>query len=147
MRRPDGAHKIGRSRDPKARRSTVASEFGPVELVCAIAVADMGEAERLLHQAFDHKRLAGEWFDLAEDDVRTFKEMSLPAPPEAWTPHEVTGVKIAVRIYRKAKLVAADRRIPLAALLSELLDKPVEREYQKLLRDRVKEQEQTEEGE
>lgn len=44
-----------------------------------------------------------------------------------------TAVKIATRIYRKAKMVAAHRDIPIAEFLSNLLEKPVDREYRRLL--------------
>ncbi len=43
-----------------------------------------------------------------------------------------TTVKIASSIYRKAKQVAVHRGITLAELLSDLLEKPVLREYQKM---------------
>jgi predicted DNA-binding ribbon-helix-helix protein len=43
-----------------------------------------------------------------------------------------TSVKIDSRVYRKAKQVAAWRGVHLAELLSELLEKPVEREHQKM---------------
>lgn len=43
-----------------------------------------------------------------------------------------TTVKISTAVYKKAKMVASYRGIPLAELLSDLLEKPVEREYQKV---------------
>ncbi len=41
------------------------------------------------------------------------------------------AVKIAAKLYRKAKLIAADRGIPIAELLSELLEKPLDREFER----------------
>jgi len=39
-------------------------------------------------------------------------------------------VKIAAAIHSKARMIALDRRIPLAEYLSALLEQPVERDYQ-----------------
>ncbi len=41
-------------------------------------------------------------------------------------------VKIDAKVYRRAKMVASHRNIPLSEFLTELLDKPVAREYGKM---------------
>jgi hypothetical protein len=54
---------------------------------------------------------------------------------EAFMPREKRNdisVKIEAAIYRRAKMVAAYRDITLAEYLSALLEKPVDRDYQKL---------------
>jgi hypothetical protein len=43
-----------------------------------------------------------------------------------------TSVKIGTATYRKAKMIAAYRGVPIAEYLTSLLEKPVERDYQKL---------------
>lgn len=43
-----------------------------------------------------------------------------------------TAVKVETKIYRRAKQIAAWRDISLAQYLSELLDKPVSRDYKEL---------------
>jgi len=45
------------------------------------------------------------------------------------------SVKIEAGIYRKAKMVAAYRDITMAEYLSDLLRRPVDRDYQKLRED------------
>jgi hypothetical protein len=41
-------------------------------------------------------------------------------------------VKVAASVYKKAKLVAAHREITLAEYLSEILEKPVERDFNRM---------------
>lgn len=48
-------------------------------------------------------------------------------------------VKIDSKVYRQAKMVAAFRDIPIAEYLTDLLVKPVERDYQKLRQEMNKE--------
>jgi len=45
---------------------------------------------------------------------------------------EDVSVKIDAKVYRQAKMVATHREITLAEYLSELLEKPVGRDFQKL---------------
>lgn len=56
-----------------------------------------------------------------------------------------TTVKIATSVYRRAKQIAVHRGITLAEYLTELLEKPVARDYQKM-RDAINEPEAGEEG-
>jgi hypothetical protein len=42
------------------------------------------------------------------------------------------SVKIGAAVYRKAKMIAAYRDITLAEYLTALLEKPVDRDYEKL---------------
>jgi hypothetical protein len=50
------------------------------------------------------------------------------------------AVKIAAPLYRKAKVIAAHRGVTIAEYLSSLLDKPLERDYQKFRREVAGEQ-------
>lgn len=45
------------------------------------------------------------------------------------------AVKIARAVYRRARQIATHRGIPLAEYLSGLLDKPVQRDYDRMVRD------------
>ena len=56
-----------------------------------------------------------------------------PASPKmARHKRDDVTVKIASAVYRKAKMVAAWRDVTLAEYLTELLDRPVERDYQRM---------------
>jgi hypothetical protein len=60
--------------------------------------------------------------------MRTAEMVAMPRPDK----RNDIAVKIDAAIYHKAKMVASFRHIPLAELLSELLEKPVERVYQQM---------------
>lgn len=61
-------YKIGSSRNPRKRMSTMQSPF-PVEKLHLIRCSDMKASERALHRQFAAKRVHGEWFELNEKDV------------------------------------------------------------------------------
>lgn len=65
-------HKIGQSKNPKARESTLFSEKPSISLIAAWYTE--GKDEKLLHDKFISKQVRGEWFDLSEDDVNEVYE-------------------------------------------------------------------------
>jgi hypothetical protein len=80
MRRAsDQAVKIGTSRSPENRRPDVAYECG-CEVTLLGAVPGGYTVESYLHEFYADKRLDGEWFALAADDVRSILEQPLPEP-------------------------------------------------------------------
>lgn len=60
-----GLFKIGRSRNPKQRESTLFSEKPSVRLILTLPV----NKEKELHSLFSDKRVRGEWFSLDEKDI------------------------------------------------------------------------------
>ncbi len=63
-------HKIGKTSKVHQRMRDFGLQLPfPFELLHAIPVADMTDAESLLHKRFAAKRLNGEWFALSTDDV------------------------------------------------------------------------------
>jgi len=62
-----GFHKIGYSKNPKVRESTLFSEKPSIELLGAWEGSFSDERE--LHEKFATTRIRGEWFDLNEIDV------------------------------------------------------------------------------
>lgn len=74
---PGGLYKIGESKCPADRLATLdPSGFG-FELLHAIPSTDRKGLESILHTAFAHRRVRGEWFRLAEEDVALIR--SVPA--------------------------------------------------------------------
>ncbi len=76
-------HKIGHSRRPRRRRSSLQRQAPwPVELVCQMWATDRAETERHLHTRYAGRRVWGEWFELSEADLAELREMaaSMPAP-------------------------------------------------------------------
>lgn len=71
----NGFHKIGISKDPKYRESTLQSEKPSVILVWSspIKIEKVNKLEQLLHNKFDSKRIRGEWFNLSESDIDFIK--------------------------------------------------------------------------
>lgn len=68
----NGLYKIGRSKDPAQRLQ--AFRAGPVEvaLIWQKEFRDVAEAERNAHHYFRDRRVRGEWFDLAPEQVEAF---------------------------------------------------------------------------
>jgi prophage antirepressor-like protein len=64
-----GFYKIGKSKDPKIRETTLQAEVPTIELLHVIE----SDIENYLHKKFDSKRLRGEWFDLSKADVDYIK--------------------------------------------------------------------------
>jgi hypothetical protein len=61
-----------------------------------------------------------------------FSTTATSTPPMGRSKRDDTTVKIASTIYHKAKQIAVHRGVPLAEYLSELLEKPVARDFQKM---------------
>jgi predicted HicB family RNase H-like nuclease len=53
-------------------------------------------------------------------------------PPMAKDKRDDITVKIAARVFRKAKMIAAFRDVSLQDYLSEVLARPVDRDYKKM---------------
>jgi prophage antirepressor-like protein len=64
-----GFCKIGKSKNPKIRESTLQAELPTVELLHVIDK----DIEAYLHKKFASKRLRGEWFDLSQSDINYIK--------------------------------------------------------------------------
>ncbi|KAA2241381.1 GIY-YIG nuclease family protein [Chitinophaga agrisoli] len=63
-------YKIGKTQDLQARLSSYRTHMPFLfRLVRQYITPDMGELEESLHMAFQHKRVKGEWFELAADDL------------------------------------------------------------------------------
>ena len=73
----NGFYKIGMSKDPYYRESTLQSEKPTIEKICDKKFPDREMAaaiEHSLHKAMEKKRIRGEWFNLDERDVWKVKE-------------------------------------------------------------------------
>jgi len=68
-----GYYKIGSSRDPKVRESTLQSEK-PATTLLYFKEADLS-VEKLLHRKYKNKRVRGEWFDLTFADLREIRDI------------------------------------------------------------------------
>lgn len=66
-----GFYKIGKSKNPKYRESTLQSEKPTINLIHVIKQ----DIERELHNKFSDKRIRGEWFRLNDEDVSLIKQM------------------------------------------------------------------------
>lgn len=72
----NGYYKIGMSKDPHYRESTLQSEKPSIELVCAKKFPNRQIAssiEAALHKTYGNKNIRGEWFSLSEQDVTMLK--------------------------------------------------------------------------
>ncbi|MDQ6632997.1 MAG: GIY-YIG nuclease family protein [Verrucomicrobiota bacterium] len=63
----NGLFKIGQSQTPEKREITLQSEVPEISLRFYIPAHDT--AERELHDLFEEKRVRGEWFGLAPEDL------------------------------------------------------------------------------
>lgn len=71
LKSADGYYKIGRSQNVKGRMKAFSTQSPhPPELLHTIPAEDMCRAEEGLHKRYAHRRIRGEWFELAEEDVR-----------------------------------------------------------------------------
>lgn len=69
-----GFYKIGFSKNPKSRRSTIQTHNPlDVKLIASIKVHAYKDLEKELHALFSSKRLRGEWFELSYSDLVTLK--------------------------------------------------------------------------
>lgn len=66
--------KIGISKNPRHRLQALRSGPLDVELIWYARIAS-ANVERALHRHFAHKRVRGEWFELAEVDVKYIKQI------------------------------------------------------------------------
>lgn len=62
-----GLYKIGMSKNPRERETTLAGQMPCIKL---LLIAD-SNIERTLHKLFEDKRKRGEWFALSADDIIT----------------------------------------------------------------------------
>lgn len=70
-------YKIGRTKNPNDRIKTFAVKLPfKVEYEALIYTVNMNELERQLHTRFKSKRVDGEWFALATDDVTYIKGLA-----------------------------------------------------------------------
>jgi hypothetical protein len=67
-----GYYKIGRSKNPKIRETTLQSEKPTIEMI--FSVESKMSDEKVLHDLFKNKRIRGEWFDLSGSDINTIRE-------------------------------------------------------------------------
>jgi hypothetical protein len=67
-----GYYKIGRSKKPKARESTLQSEKPTIEML--FYKEGKNSHEKILHDKFQGKRVRGEWFDLSGSDLESIKQ-------------------------------------------------------------------------
>jgi hypothetical protein len=65
----NNVYKIGKSKDVPSRLRALLQLPFKTKLIHTIPTSDMVWAENYLHRAFAHRRLNGEWFDLAPHDV------------------------------------------------------------------------------
>jgi hypothetical protein len=71
----NGFHKIGISKEPKHRESTLQSEKPSILLIWSspVPIKNVNKIEAILHEKFSSKRIRGEWFDLSDDDIYFIK--------------------------------------------------------------------------
>jgi hypothetical protein len=67
-----GYYKIGRSKDPKYRERTLQSETPEIEML--FHFDGYPNQEKALHAKYAEKRIRGEWFELAEQDLEDIKK-------------------------------------------------------------------------
>jgi len=73
-----GEHtKIGRSKDWKARISSLFGDLGPTaQLIDVFYSSNHIQQEKELHKKFSYKQVRGEWFKLDESDIEEIRNMS-----------------------------------------------------------------------
>lgn len=77
VKNQDGNYKIGRSLNPNKRIESMGVKLPfPIEAVCIIPSEQMSRLEQELHARFDDKRLNGEWFALADEDVEYIRGLA-----------------------------------------------------------------------
>ena len=69
-------YKIGCTKHPTIRPQAIARQMPfAVEIVLLIPSQDMYETERRIHTLFSAKRIEGEWFSLAENDIAHLRSL------------------------------------------------------------------------
>lgn len=72
-----GHYKIGLTKNPEHRAKTFGIQLPfEVEFICLIQTEDMPTLETELHTRFADKRVNGEWFNLAPEDVEYIKGLA-----------------------------------------------------------------------
>jgi hypothetical protein len=72
----NNTYKIGCSKKPKERIKTLqTSTSNSLSLIYAKEVEDMYISEKVIHDLFNGKRLASEWFSLTEEDINNIKSL------------------------------------------------------------------------
>lgn len=64
-----GLYKIGRAINPYKRLRTLSTSQTPIKLNYEVISICNFDIEKMLHQAFSHKRRIGEWFDLDKENI------------------------------------------------------------------------------
>lgn len=77
IRSEQGAYKIGKSKNAERRISAMGVKLPfPIEPIQIIKTDDMNNLEAQLHYKFIEKRIEGEWFNLAPDDIEYIKGLA-----------------------------------------------------------------------
>jgi hypothetical protein len=76
IREGGGTYKIGKAKDPDDQLRTFEVKLPfPIKLIHTIPCENYHQAESYLHERYQDKRVAGEWFALDDKDVGEIKEM------------------------------------------------------------------------
>lgn len=75
IRNGGGLHKIGRTKNSAEDRlrQLQTGSGSDLRLVCSCAVSDVSKVESVLHRRYADRRVRGEWFELAQNEVETFE--------------------------------------------------------------------------
>lgn len=98
----DGLYKIGYSAAVSQRAAAIGGATNPIPIVLAVPCEWATKLERYLHQAFHHRRVHGEWFDLSEGNLKLLRRLScartiLDVPKEIRSLHK-TNERVLVEI-------------------------------------------------
>ena len=132
IKSPTGAIKIGTTIRLSQRLKQLAAEHGPGLEVLAVADGSF-EVERALHRRFAHLRQVGEWFEPGDDLMGFIVSDGKPWDSSEDNPPTVP-IKVDRGIAAKAKIVASDRGIDLAAYVSEVLRATVDKDWSKIVK-------------
>jgi len=70
-------YKIGKSKNPKNRNNFFGVKLPfEVEMIKTIQIENYHQVEKDLHKHFENKHLNGEWFDLTEEEVEEFEQIT-----------------------------------------------------------------------
>jgi hypothetical protein len=76
IKNSEGHYKIGKSVNPSKRIESLGVVLPfPIEAVHIISSNRMSKLEKELHGRFEDKHIAGEWFELTQDDVEYIKSL------------------------------------------------------------------------
>ncbi len=72
----DGKHKIGRARDVRHRLGTLQTgSHKKLNLILKVKTSNCSALENICHRKFENKKVRGEWFDLADEDLNWIKNL------------------------------------------------------------------------